>query len=391
MRTNRRIYEESINLFQRENTFVCLTSSRPSHFAEYLSPSEMIMIASGAKARRFSYAAMTLTATFADEIIYISNDSADEPPCTYIFCSDELPTFCKLLLKCLGKDNKGQDLRNTTIQIEIPNTWKQQSWEIDRSAVGLLRLHKLLDPLRQLHSFKTAQIGGPLSASYKSSVIADLCKECPTAMDVIGNAMVFLGQGDEQIRRDLPIDAINKYKTALNHVRSCCWVYDEHAFIMDSGPFPRLTAKQTMRNLKVRLLARIASTYFKINVLRMSRIYVERALNPHHHVNFQHQKLYQLNRRPWQQVVYVEVLHVSAQIRYAYGHVCEAVRELREAQSYVDLNEEQQGTLEAWLRHKDILSERCSKKIQARRIQLQKEGLKTEGTRTWPTLVGLRE
>ena len=388
MRTNRRIYEESINLFQRENNFVCLTSSRPSRFVQYLSRDGMNMVVSGAKANRFSYAAMTLTVDppFPGDLpFYRPSGSSDEQPCKYIFCVDEIPTFCRLLSKNLGRYSEGQSFRNTKIHIDIPKTWKQQSREIDRSGFSLLRLHKLLDPLRQLHSFGSAQIEGPLSASYKSSVIADLCKKCPTAMDVIGIAAVMLGQGDEQVRQDLTVDAINKYKTALNHVRSCCWVYYEQATVMDSGPFPGLMAKPAMRNLKVRLLARIASTYFQNGMLRMARIYIERALDPHGY-----HKLHQLKRRLWQHVVYAEVLHASAQIWYANGHVSNAIRDLRNAQKYVELNEEQQCLLEAWQKHEDRLSERRAKKDQARETQLQKEGLKTEGTRTWPTLVGFR-
>ena len=394
MRTNRRIYEESVNLFQRENNFVCLTSSQPSFLAQYFSQGEIETIVSGAKARCFTYAAMTLTVDppiAADMLSYESSESAHEQPCKYIICLDELPTFCRLLSKSLGKLSKGQSLRKTAIHIDIPDSLKEQSRVIDRSGFSLLRLHKLLDPLRQLHSFGAAHIEGPLSASYISSVVADLCKKCPTAMDVIETATVMLGQGDEKVRQDLPVDAINKYKTALNHVRSCYWVYNEWFFIMDSGPFPGLTADQTMGNLKVRLLARIASTYFEIKMLRMARLYVERALDPHHRSDYEFHSLYQLDRRPWQHVVYVEVLHVSAQIWYAYGHVSNAIWDLRNAQEYVELNEEQQCLLEVWQRHEDRLSKRRAKKIQAREIQLQKEGLNTEGMRTWSTLVGFRK
>ena len=392
MRTNRRIYEESVNLFRKENNFVCLIFSRPSRFDYYLSQSRMKMIVSGAKDHRFSYAAITLTVDppVSDLQFYGSSYSADEP-CKYVFCSDELPTFCRLLIKHPGRYRKGQSLPHMKIHIDVHNAGRDHSWDMDRSASGLSRLHKLLDPLRQLHSLGAAQIEGPLSASYKRSIIADLCKGCPTAMDVIGSANVMLGQGDEQVRQDLLVDAINIYKTALNLVRSCCWLYRERAFVMDSGPFPGLDAQQTLYNLKVRLLARIASTYFQIRMLRMARIYVERALNPHHSLDEESHKLYRLEDRPWQQVVYAEVLIVSAHIWYAYGHVWEAIWDLREAKKYVELNEEQQYTLEAWQRHKDRLSERRANRYRAREIQDQKAGLAMEGMGTWSTLVDFAE
>ena len=392
MRTNRRIYEESVNLFQRENNFVCLIFSRPSRFDYYLSQSGMKMVVSGAKDHRFSYAAITLTVDppVSDLQFYVSSYSADEP-CKYVFCSDELPTFCRLLIKHPGRYQKGQSLPHMKIHINVHNAGRDHSWDMDRSASGLSRLHKLLDPLRQLHSFGEAQIEGPLSASYKRSIIADLCKGCPTAMDVIGSANVMLGQGDEQVRQDLPVDAINIYKKALNLVRSCCWFYGERTFVMDSGPFPGLMAERIMHNLKVRLKARIASTYFQIRMLRMARIYVERALNPHHSFNYEFHKLYLLNTRPWQHVVYAEVLHVSAHIWYAHGNVGKAIGDLLNAQQYVELNQEQQCTLEAWQRHEHRLYERRVKKLNARGIQDQKAGLNTEGMGTWSTLVGFVE
>ena len=392
MRTNRRIYEESINLFQRENCFVCLTSSRPSIFAEYLSLNGMKMIVSGAKAHRFSSVAMTLTVDLpapGEWVVGGYRDWGDEQPRKYIFCLDELPTFCRLLLKDLGEYHEGQYLRSTTIHIGIHPTREQQFWEIDRSASGLMRLHKLLNPLRQLHSLGTAQIEGPLSPSYKSSIIEDLCKERPNAIDVIRTTTVMLGQGDKQIGRDLFVDAINNYKTALNHVRSFCWFNDEQRSIMDSGPFPGLTAKQTMRNLEVRLFARIASTYFQNGMFRMARIYVERALNPRHFVDLPYEEMIDLDSSPWHHVVYAEIMHVSAQIWYASGQVCEAVSDLRKAQKYVEPNETQQCTLEAWQRHEDRLSERHAKKSEARKIRLQKANSKTEGMRTRPTSYGL--
>ena len=394
MGTNRRIYEESVNLSRRENGFVCLTSSRPSRLLRYIFQDGIELIASGVKAHSFSYAAMTLTVDppSSDNLtFYGSSDSADRKQCKYIFCLDELPTVCRRLLKYPGSMERGQYLQNTTIHIYIHNLWKEQSWEVNRSASGLSRLQKLLDPLRQLHSFGAAQIEGPLSASYKRYFETDICKECPTAMDVIGAATVMVAQADEQVRQDLPFDAINKYKIALNHVRSRCWTYGERTSIVDSGPFPGLTAEETVRNLKVRLLARIASTYFRSRMLRMARIYVERALNPHHSLEYEFHKLYELDRRPWQHVVYAEVLHVSAQIWYAYGHVGDAVYDLRQVQEFVELSEEQQCTLEAWQRHKDNLSERCTKRIQAREVHLQKEGSNTEGMRTWSALTKVKE
>lgn len=379
--TNRRIYEESVNLLERENEFVCLTTSRHYTLFEYVFGFRMNMIACGAKADRFPYAAMKLT---VDPLVPVVSpfrrwcDSADDQPCRYIFCLDELPIFCRLLLKEFGKHSKCISLRSTAIHININTTWKEQTLEMDCSVSGLLRLHKLLDPLRQLHSFGAAQIEGPLSANYKSSMIADLCKECPNAMDVIGTTTEMLGQGDELDRQGLVVDAINKYRTALDYVRSCCWIYDEQDFVLDSGLFPGLTAKQTMQNLKVRLLARLASIYFQNKKLRMARIYVDRALDPQPDDDCHYRSLWRLDRRPWQQVVYAEVLHVSARIWYTYGRIPDAIQAVRNAQEYVELNDEQQSTLEAWQRHEDAQQERRTK---ARETRLQKERSNDEGMR----------
>ena len=384
MRTNRRIYEESVNLFRRENHFFCLTSSQASRLTRYLPPAGTQKVVSGAQAHQFSYAAVTLTVDppVPSKLLYYGWNHLVyeyEQPCKYIFCLDEMPKFCRLLLKYLGKIRNGQPLRKRTIHIDIRNTLKEQSGEIDRSASGLLRLHKLLDPLRQLHSIGAVQISGPLSASYKSGLIADLCKGCPTAMEIIGTATVMVGQADEQLGQNHPIDAINIYKAALNSVRSCCWMYDERHFIMDSGPFPGLAARYAMRNVKVRLLARIASTYFQNGMLRMARIYVERVLNPQHFLDYDYHKMHELDHASWHYAVYAEVLHVSAQISYAQGHVWKAVSDFERIQRYVELDEEQQRTLELWKRHEDRLKERRAEKEKADENHAEKEGCNTEG------------
>ena len=126
MSTNSAIYQESVSLLERENDFVCLITSRPTFIIdEYFFREGMQIIACGAEAHRFPYAAMKLTVDPPDSLFLSLDESADNQPCRYIFCSDELPTFCRLLLKGLGKHSKGRYLRDTTIHIDIRNTWKE--------------------------------------------------------------------------------------------------------------------------------------------------------------------------------------------------------------------------------------------------------------------------
>ena len=306
--------------------------------------------------------------------------SEDRRPWKYIFCSDELPTFCRLLLR-LSQDYDGL-LRDTALYIVINSAiWNGQA-TMDTNTVGLSRVRKLLEPLRQLHSFGAADVDGPLSVSYKLSINQSVCKHCPTAMEIIEFAMLTLGAGDEQLSKGQLVEAIRIYKVALSHVRSCCWLYDECDFIMNSsGPFPGLEAAQAMSNLKVRLQARIASVYLNTEMYRMARIYTERALDPRRPYDHRGNKIYTADIAPWEGTVYAEVLHVAAQNSYRDGSVWVAVRYLRAAGELLPLNEEQKARYKAWEIHGNSLRSRRTKKEERRELNSQKQGEKLEGNR----------
>ena len=230
MRTNRRIYTESVDLFQRENDFVCLTTNRRSWLGQQLFNKRRLQtIAQGPAAHGFSNITMTITLDPGESAAWPcwsccqSSDSEDARPWKYIFCVDEMPTFCMLLLKLI-KSYQDRLLRGTSIHIDINTARKGKFTEMDCNAVGLSRLEKLLGPLHQLHSFGAAQIEGPLSGSYKGILITRLCEVGPTAMEIMQTAMVMLSQGDEQIDNDRPTHAVQIYKKALNCVCSCCWL-----------------------------------------------------------------------------------------------------------------------------------------------------------------------
>lgn len=392
--TNSRIHEESVDLCRRENNFVCLTSRRPSRLGNELEALGLQMIAKDAKADGFWNISMMLTLDPVDfngwpyrrptlcETAGGADAAEDQRPWKYIFCSDELPTFCRLLLKSTKRHYS--PLRDTAFYIEInPAIWNRQETEIDCSPAGLARMRKLLEPLRQLHSFGGAQVEGPLSGSYKGSIIMSVCKDSPTALDIIRIAMVALTEADEHVSKGRLLQAIDLYKTALMNVRSCCWRYDERDFVMKNGPFPEMKAEQAKHNLKVRLLGRIALVYLKSGMLRMARIYTERAMDPRRPYDHRHNKQYHLTVASWQDVVYAEVLHVAAHISYTHGDVWEAVGDLREADSLVPLNKEQKCVYEAWQERADRLVTRRANQEEARKSQERQQIEKAEGMKNY--------
>lgn len=312
---------------------------------------------------------------FAGPCLAESCDSGTERPWRYIFCVDELPTFCRLLLK-LNRRRQGRLLQNATIHIDINAVWNGQPAEMDRNAIGLLRLRSLLDPLHQLHSFKAAQIEGPLSFSYKGSAITSLCKACPTGLEIMQTAIVILSKGDEQVGQNRPTQGVSLHKSALGYVRSCCWLYGERDFIMDSGPFPGVTVGQAIHDLKVRLLARIASTCLDIGMLRMARIYVERARCSHRFHGPRFAVLDPSQLPDSEKTVYAEVIHLSARICYTHGHVREALIDLYEARELRPLDTEQQSRFDACVKY---LFEKQRKWDEAWEKQCEKDMKKTEG------------
>ena len=202
----------------------------------------------------------------------------DGRPWNYIFCSDELPEFCRLLLS--NFQHRLDSLRETVLYINIHSAITNgQAEVIDNHPAGRARMERFLGPLRQLHSLGAAQIDGPLSGSYKGEIIRSICRHCPTAMDVVHAAIASLKQADEQASRSQLRHANLGYKATLSLLRSCYWHHQEKDFIMSDGPFPGLEAHKVVDNFVVRLQARIAAVYYKINQLRMARIYTRRAMD----------------------------------------------------------------------------------------------------------------
>ena len=357
------------------------------------------MIAKGSKARGFWNTSMTLTLdpeslggwprqySYDDGCKEVSGDGL---PGNYIFCSDELPEFCRLLLETCEYDDSVP--RNIAFYIDInPMIGNGEANNIDGYPAGLARSRRLLSPLHQLHSFGAAQVDGPLSGSYKGEIISGLCKQRPTAVEIMNKTIVFLEQADEENRKGQLLRAKIMYKAALSFVRSCTWRYQEQNVVMSSGPFPELTAGQNIRNIAVRLQARIAAVYFESGQLRMARIYTERALDPRRDYDHRHNKMYTLDIEPWEGVVYAEVRHVAAKTSYIHGHVWDAVGDLQDADEFVPLNDEQNARYEAWQRHADRLSSRRAEKWKARELNLQKRVENLQGINTLEDLYPVPE
>ena len=304
--------------------------------------------------------------------------SEDGRPWSYIFCSEELPEFCRLLLKLSRNDHN--ILQKTVLYVDInPALLNGQATDIDSNPAGQARMRKLLDPLRQLHGLGAAQIDGPLSGSYKGYIITSICRHCPTAWDIVSTTMAYLIQGDSQASEGQLRLANLRYKAALSLVLSCCWRNEERDFIMDGGPFPELETSQTISNIVVRLQARIAAVYLEGGKLRMARIYTERALDPRRKSDHRHNKMDILDIEPWQQAVYAEVRHVAVKISYAHGDVHEARHQLRDANCLEPFNEEEQARYEAWGADEVRLRARQDDRSKARKMDRKKRIEKAEG------------
>ena len=418
--TNRIVHEELVGLCQRENDFVCFTSYWPSHFAENFGqyrleqrendfvcftshwPSHFAhcagklgqygleFIAKEPKARGFWNISMTLTLNPLDldgrpgfrsthhQTTDLIDSSEDDRPGKYIFCSDELPTFCRLVLNMGTID--GRLFQDTALCIGVnPAIWKGPAIEMDSSPAGRSRTQKLLEPLRQLHSFRISRVEGPLSSTYKESISKSVCNDCPTALEIIRTVMDALTQGNEQMSESHFVRANQHYKQALSYAGSCCWQYHEKNFITEEEPFPGLTTAQVLANLQVRLHARISLMYAKSGMLRMARIYTERALDPRRAYDDRHNKTLSLDLQPWEEVVYAEVFLVAAEISGTHGQVEHAVRDLRAADRLVPLDQEPQSRYERWKKDADRIGEKYHNKWLGQCPQRLIEKNKAEG------------
>ena len=386
--TNRMIHEEARDLCRRENDFICLTSRQPSPLVTEIESLELQMIAKGTKARHFWNISMTLTLDSSELSAWQryrglghrddgDKDASDSGrPSNYIFCYDELPEFCRILLNI--NDYGNTILENTNLHIDInPALGNGQATEFDSYPAGQARMGKLLNPLRKLHSLGGAQIDGPLSGTYKSDMIASICKERPKSVDVIDNVLLSLEHADKLASESQFREAKSVYKAALS--MTGCLPYLDSNHIMDDGPFPGLTHRQVSRNIAVRLQARIAGVYLECGKLRMARIYTDRAMDSRRHYDHRHNRQKNLDVAPWEYVVYAEVLHVAAMISYRHGSLYDAVESLSEAETYAPFNEEQSARYELWHAHAKRLVARQVKKEEAREEQSRKREKRVEG------------
>ena len=302
----------------------------------------------------------------------------DGRPWNYIFCSDELPEFCRLMLYVYENDDSL--LKETVLYVDInPAIANGQVKEVDDHPTGRARMQKVLDPLRPLHSLGAAQIDGPLSGSYKGEIIKSICKPHPTATDIVYETIASLEQADEHASKHQFRRANLEYKAALSLIRSCCWQHREWDIVMSDGPFPGLKVYQVFDNLVVRLQARIAAVYYKSNELRMARIYTERALDPRRISDRSNPIHHELVIEPWEHIVYAEVLHVVAKLSYTCGNIFRATHSLSQAGILAPFDEEQISRHKTWKTHADRLTARHVEKWEAKTKQLNKRNQQAEG------------
>ena len=375
---------------RRENNFVCLTTRR----GFVLEISGLQLLAKGPKAQSFWNACMTLTLKLPAAFYLPKNTSWNEDQCqmlwapehgdpwNYIFCSSQLPEFCRILL-----ENNVKVLRRMELCIEIdPTAQTGQATETGSTPGSLSRVDELLNPLRQLHSFDVAHVHAPLSDRYKDELSASICKDRPAPEAIIQLNMLSLDRADDQVSHGHFTKANLLYKEALSSIRSCKMPWrriPRTPTIMADGPFPGLTAFETISNFVVRLQARIASVYFQTGQLRMARIYTERALDPRRAYDDRHNKQHNISIEEWEGVVYAEVLHVAAKISYANHDIYEALYALDQAEECAPFDEEQKRQYEVWESQRN---ERRAKKEQredqrerAKLIQSRRENEKIAG------------
>ena len=377
MRVSRQIHEECVDLCRRENDFVCVTSNRPLTLESFIWDHHLKLVTRWAGAQSSWNIAMTIVLDHGEHTHtrYCLDVCENERPRKFIFTSDELPRLCQFWMK-------EKYLERVAIYIDINDAkWNGHSTEIDRHPAGLSKLRRLLEPLDLLRGIGAAQIEGPLSSSYKLGVIESLCRGQPTGMDTLQCAIATFIKGDEKLRQNDSSSASELYKKALNYVHSCNWLsvsawpWHEEETVLDNGLFSGLKAGQAIFNLRITLFARIAAIYLENWMLRMARIYIERAFDlrrPYFREGFKHWE--ELNLRDSSEVpVFAEVLHVSAQVSHRQGDVRNAAHDLGRAENYQPLDEEQKCRLKTWKDHIASLDQRKTERADAADLRYQKK------------------
>ncbi|KAL8795152.1 MAG: hypothetical protein Q9195_002307 [Heterodermia aff. obscurata] len=253
----------------------------------------------------------------------------------FVFPADDLPAACVYLQRKIQESNDNSGDVNIRVQT-CPSVIETASLLQDGASPKVeSKLSKCLEPLKQIRGANQVDIDGPTS-HYTAALIAAMTDQRRSVKETMDLVAAHFDRGDQYLLEGARRRAITEYKTACLAMEMGVFDETEVNKVLIGGRFHGLLAGWARDDSKVRLHAKIASTYLQLGQHRMATIYVERICFPVTFIDDAgHSVKYDLDLPADQNpVAYAELLLVAARICIANGSDNDAIWALNSATGY---------------------------------------------------------
>ncbi|KAG6994062.1 hypothetical protein G7Y79_00047g082880 [Physcia stellaris] len=331
---NKQIRKEALDVLIHEGGLIHVTTCLWTY--HMLSDSGLSVIAKGAPARLFQYAAMSfeLDGILSTEELkrrsYSYRLSPSQEPIHFLTSTSSLLVLCAMMTR------ETYDLRSSTLKIQMGER-SQRGPRVGKGYLG-----PFLPCLNRVRGFEMVKIHGlRADPSLVGTMEAKMCGSRRNAVETMFAVSVLLYRATTALDEGKYRLAIKYYKIGLNILRGSHFDSKESSKVLKDDRYDGLPAGLARYNAEIQLHSLIATCYLQLGNSRLARIYVERIYGPLYSLddraNRQKFPLANLKGRP---EAYAELLGVAAQISWSHGKWREAFCELHYAKELDSSNSE---------------------------------------------------
>lgn len=131
-----------------------------------------------------------------------------------------------------------------------------------------LRVRRLLEPLRQLHSIHSPQIIGPLSEEYKAEVIADITKTMPSDQELFDHVLTTSEKAINNPDSGDSASSILDLKNTLVELGVAKRLIKDIYTELITGPYAGVTMWEAYEDIEFLLSTKLAWAYLKTGDVR---------------------------------------------------------------------------------------------------------------------------
>jgi len=229
LHTSRQLYVEASNIFYDQNLFTLVTSSY-ANFEAFCLESDLKVFACGRKAASATRTALAVSFDQAAPFDPATPTILRRRPTTttgrlerirMIIAAADLPKLCKILfLFSQDYSNRPTLLQYSRLDAHVVTPPDRALSEIMDQTRDKSFVKSLLEPLRCLHNLKEASVTGYVSSKYADEIRQSLCREPPTALELVTTAFSDQVRGNEALLDGNMNLATSIYQEAIDRIHA---------------------------------------------------------------------------------------------------------------------------------------------------------------------------